>query len=253
MASASPPEQPPIRPWPAVRAALIAGVLLVYGTIGGPWPDLSRSDLRYAVAQEELARWSGLLTEAGWELAPDELGERVLAVGQVSRELQDRLYGPIRPFLRQTGTGQAWGLFAYPETVSGRLVIGARQRGELDFRTLYRAPGQGEDWLVDLVEYRRVRGIYDDKGDRPKAGFIWGRLSSYLAARIMVVHPEVEEVELRFDLTRASIPGRGGERQLDRKRHVRRRTRQEVAEELAHLGAPPGSIAPPPQRSPVGP
>lgn len=251
MASVSPPESRGT--WPVVRSILIGLVLFVHGSVGAPWPELTKADLSYGVAKDELRRWSGVLTDLGWPHTPEQLSQELLEVSARSRRVRVALHRPFQPLLRLTGTGQAWALFAYPDPYAGRLVIGERRQGETAFTEVYRAPGQGEPDLVDLVEYRRIRGIYDDKGDRAKPGYAWRRLARYLAARRMAEDPTVLEVELRLDLVTLPIPGQRDDPPADARRHVSRFDRVALAADLAELGVVVEAADASPGLAPVGP
>ncbi len=212
--------------WPVLRAALIAAVLLLHLSLAAPWPDLGASDLRYDLAADELERWTGVLSSLGVSTTPDQLADDVVALGRWSKRTQKALHGPARPLLRLTGTGQAWGLFAFPDPYPGRLVVMGRSADGGRWQTLYRAPDQGEPWLVDLLQYRKVRGIYDDSGDRPRAGFLWNRLCDELARRIFAHDPELAVVELRFDVEHVTAPAQGDDPAKVGVRHRRIRKRE---------------------------
>lgn len=237
----------PLRPWPVLRAVLIAMVLLVHGTKALPWPDVRERDLDYGVAQDELDRWSGLLGDLGLTIPPQELAARVISVGRASSAAQRLLHGPFRPLLRVTGTGQAWGLFAYPDPYAGRLVVSAREAGADGrpgpWQERYRAPREGQPWLVDRLENRRIRGIYDDNGDRPKPGGFYDPFCDWVAVEVMARQPQVVEVEVRLDLVTNRVPGDRRAAVPDKRRHVRTRTRTELAHRLA-LRGPPAQVGP---------
>jgi hypothetical protein len=245
--SSSPEGAGPLRPWPVLRALLIALVLLVHGTKALPWPDVRERDLAYGVAQDELERWAGILGSLGIRLSAEQLAERVIAVGRASAAAQRALHGPVRPLLRITGTGQAWGLFAYPDPYAGRLVVSSR-RAQGDgltgpWQERYRAPGQGDPWLVARLESRRIRGVYDDNGDRPKPGGFYDPFCDWVAVEVMAREPDVVEVEIRLDLVTNRVPGDHRPAVPDKRRHVRTRSRQELARPLG-LRAAAGEAAP---------
>lgn len=237
MASAERPGPPtgPLRPWPVLRSLLIGLVVLVHGTIALPWPDLKPRDLQYGVAQDELKRGVTLLEQVGIHTTKDELADDLLAVGRGSKRVQKVLHGPFRPILRATGTGQSWGLFAYPDPYAGRLIV-RTQDADGAWTERYRAPGQGDPDMVALLQYRRVRGIYDDNGDRPKAGFFYDRMCDWLGARILAAEPDVQQVEIRFDLVTIRKPGDRRPAVPEEPRHVRTISRSDVAWRLRLLG-----------------
>lgn len=250
MASSS-AEAGPRGAWPRLRALLVTLALLLHASLAAPWPDLDRRDLGYEVAQDELRRWSGRLAGLGLQASPAELQALALRLGRASDAAQDALHGPFRPFLRVTGTGQAWGLFAYPDPYAGRLVVSGRT-GAGPWATLYRAPGEGEAWLVALLQNRKVRGVYDDKGDRPKPGAVYERFCTWLAGRVFARHPAVDGVEIRLDLVTIRVPGDPRPPVPDRRRHVRLRHRgAEGGVEPGPLGEsqalPPDPVPPAPE------
>lgn len=203
-------------------------MLLVHGSKVLPWPDVSARDLQYGVAQDNLEAGAALLTRLGRPTTKEALAEQVLAVGRASTATQRWLYGPVAPLLRRTGTGQSWGLFAYPDPYAGRLVVSSRGEGEA-WSLRYRAPGEGVDWLVELLEYRRIRGLWDDVGDRPKPGSFYDPFCDWVAAELMRREPTVAEVEVRIDLATNRRPGSQKPAVPERPQHVRRRDRADVA------------------------
>ena len=215
------------RRWAGVRAALIGVVLIVQLLDAIPLPEISRRDLRWPIAQAEVTRWTRLAQDLGMDIEESDTEDLALALGGGAGRFRKAVLGPTRPFRRVTGTGQAWGLFAYPDPFAGRLVISGRTDDAAPIE-LYRAPGQGEAWLVDLVEYRRIRGIYDDNGDRPRPGGMHRALTRWIARRVLARHPEFDEVEIRLDLVEVHLPG-GEPEPPEQRRHVRVERREELA------------------------
>lgn len=196
----------PVGVWPALRAALITLVLLVSWVDAMPLPELSAADLRYEVAGDELRAWQGALARVGIAVSEDELTRAGLAIGARSTAFRRGILRPFRPFFRLTGVGQAWGLFAYPDPHAGRLVVEGRG-GEGKWQPLYIAPGAGEP-LEAVLENRRVRGVYDDVGDRPRPGAAWLRFADWIAALAFARHPEIDEVRVRLPFEHIEVPGR---------------------------------------------
>ena len=205
--------------WPAVRAVLISVVLAVQIFDTVPLPRVTRSDLRWPVARAEVDRWTGIGQSLGLDITREDTEALALGVGDGAARLRKAVLGPTWPFRRITGTGQAWGLFSYPDPFAGRLIISGRA-DDGEFVELYRAPSRGERWLVDVVEYRRIRGIYDDNGDRPRPGRTHRALTRWLGRRVLERHPEFDEVEFRLDLVEVHLPG-GEPEPPEERRHVR--------------------------------
>lgn len=132
---------------------------------------------------------------------------------------------PWYPFRRETGTGQSWGLFAFPEPHAGRLVVSGRAEGGA-WEELFAAP-EGDGLLADQLRFRRVRGVYDDAGDRPKTGVMWARFSRWVAGTVFAERPDLDEVEVRVDLTHIVPPG-GGPADETRVYHARLELRPEI-------------------------
>lgn len=217
---------PPGR-WPAVRALLIGAVLVVQLLDAIPLPEISRKDLRWPIAKAEVKRWTQLARDLGMDVDEDDTEDLALALGGGAGRFRKTVLGPTRPFRRITGTGQAWGLFAYPDPFAGRLIISGRTDDEAAVE-LYRAPGEGEAWLIELVEYRRIRGIYDDNGDRPRPGGMHRALTRWVSRRVFERHPEFDEVEIRLDLVEVHLPG-GEPEPPEVRRHVRVERREELS------------------------
>ena len=147
------------------------------------------------------------------------------SLGSLAGTFRKKVLKPWYPLRRLTGTGQSWGLFAYPEPASGRLVVDGI--GPEGTRTLYRAPGGEGDSLEALLEYRRIRGIYDDGGDRPRPRPIYRRFTEFVAGRVFAMHPELTAVEIRLDLHPLIPPGEG-EPVPDTPRHARQLQRADL-------------------------
>ncbi len=217
---------PPARAWPAIRAGLITVVLAAQVLDAVPLPELRPRHLQEPVARAEIARWTKLFNELGASVTEEEVTAHALAVGGVAGRFRAAFLKPWAPLRRWTGTGQSWGLFAYPYPDAGRLVVEGLS-AERERVVLYQAPGEGEPWLVRRLEYRRVRGVYDDAGDRARPRAVYRSLARWVAREVFARHPELDTVEVRLDLVWATLPG-AGEEPPQKRRHVRSFRRSEV-------------------------
>lgn len=225
-----------MRAWPAIRALLISVVLLAQWIDALPLPELRERDLRHPIAQDEVTRWTALLNDLGMSLTEEEAIERALVVGAAATRFRQVTMAPLKPIKKLTGTGQSWGLFAYPDPYAGRLVIEARAiKGE--WQVLFSAPGTSSDRFSRRMRYRRVRGIYDDNGDRPTPGVLYNRFADWAAWEIFQEHPEINAVQVRLDLMRIIPPGTG-EPVADKRRHARMRVREALEKRLAERWDP---------------
>ena len=205
--------------WAWARAGLITVVLLAQWADAMPLPELTKRDLANPIAQDEVRRWRDVLASLGVELTADELAEIGLDVGRGARKARSTLLRPWAPFRRITGTGQGWGLFAYPDPYAGRLVIAERTHDGA-WETFYQAPQTAGGFLTTQLRYRRMRGIWDDAGDRVKPKGVYDDFATWVARRRFEERPELELVEVRLDLHRVLLPGEG-EAPDDVRRHAR--------------------------------
>jgi hypothetical protein len=215
--------------WPAIRAGLIALVLVVEWVDAVPLPELRPRDLVHPVAQAELDRWVSMLASVGIVRTRDEVAEVGLAVGEVAIGFRKGALAPFKPLKRITGTGQAWGLFAYPDPASGRLVIRGRGEGE-EWELLAKLPGEGDPAQVRRLQYRRLRGVWDDAGDRPNPGKLHTRFVNWIASDMLTRRPDLDQIEVRIDLQTIVLPTAGIEAPPDERRHTRIRTRARLTQ-----------------------
>ena len=192
-----------------------------------PLPTLREGHLKHPIAQAEVARWTTLLQSIGVSMTEAELMEKGLAVGAMSITLQNALMRPLKPIQSVTKTGQSWGLFAYPDPFAGRLVVMGRREG--DWQPVWAAPQRDGTPLSRVLRYRRIRGIYDDFGDRPQPRAIYGRFSDWVAQLVLDEHPDWQQVQIRLDLVTVHLPHEGAE-PPEQRRHVRLRSRSQLAQ-----------------------
>ena len=213
------------RRWPTIRAGLIAILLFFQLVAAIPLPELRPAHLERRQAQIELKRWAGVLTDLGLATRPEQLAALGLAVGKTCRNGRAALLRPIAGLKRITQTGQAWGLFAYPDPYPGRLVIAGRPTGG-EWITLHAAPDEGSDpELGRLLRYRRMRGVWDDTGDRPKPKHAFDNFATWVARRALTSHPELDQIEVQLLTRHIVLPGSGPE-EPEQPFHRRLRTRK---------------------------
>ncbi len=230
------PEPAVLGAWPLLRGLLILFVIVVHGLDALPLPELREQHLRTKVAQEELRRWTSLLQGVGLDVSQEEIAAFSLSVGGGAIRFRKAVMGPFRPVKRWTGTGQSWGLFAFPDPYPGRLVLSGRP-ADGEWVEVYRAPAEGDGWLLDQLLYRRVRGVWDDAGDRSKPGTVFNRFADWAAGRLFEDHPEWSEVSIRVDRLHVLLPDEG-EWPKETVRHERFRRRAELESRPSAGGAP---------------
>jgi hypothetical protein len=192
--------------WAQARAALIAVALLVNGLLALPLPkSVKRSSFDTPIAKEELDNWVDLLAVAGVRTTRDALADHLTAYGKQTSALRSALVKPMKPWMRVSGTGQAWGLFTYPDTFPHRLVIEGRPSATAPWQTIFAGLDPEHDFLASVFTYRRVRGVYDGNTDKP--GSSWRNFTKWAADRVFEAYPEHQEVQVGFVRFHTVAPG----------------------------------------------
>lgn len=196
---------PPLSRRAHVRAVVIAVVLLANLLVALPLPhSVKRSSFDEPVAKEEMQKLSALAASVGVTLTPKELADLFYDTGVPLVALHTSLVAPMKPLNRVLGTGQAWGLFTYPDTFPHRFVIEARTAGG-PWERLYAGLDPDHTFLVDVWTYRRVRGVYDGNTTKPVAS--WDNLTHWAAARVFEAHPAYDTVRVYFERFHTVPPG----------------------------------------------
>ena len=207
-----------------MRALLLAVVLFFWTVEALPLPMLNRRHMKREMAQEEVARWVDILGMLGIQTTSEAAVDRTIEISKRSLAARRALIGPFRKVERVFGMGQAWGLFTYADPYPGRLVIEGTAGGNA-WAPLYRDPTTDGSRLARTVRNRRVRGIWDDAGDRPKPGKLYGRFVTWIANRTFEDHPELKEIRVRLDRVTVRTPNQAPHMGPDKPRHVRERRR----------------------------
>ncbi|MCP4809377.1 MAG: hypothetical protein GY913_11635 [Proteobacteria bacterium] len=187
------------------RALGIAIVLIVHSVCVLPIPSNVPDDsFDHPVAKEELARWGGILESLGYEIEPKQLGRDLLDVGQAIADKKKAFLTPFRPVLRTTGTGQAWGLFTYPNTRPNRMHISWRANSTDEWTLLYRALDPEYDWHESTFRYRRVRGVFDDNANQVRRSY--SNFCDWVSRDVFEEMPEANEVRIHMVQTVVGLP-----------------------------------------------
>ena len=175
-----------------IRALLIGLVLLVNGLNNLPFTRVTEKDLRNPIANQELQRWSELLAKVGVERTPKQLRVAAMGYGNGLADLKKTLMTPFRPAFRLTGTGQAWGLFTYPNTFPHTLHIEVNEGGA--WRTVYAALDPEATWMEEHFRFRRVRGVYDDNAWKARRSY--ENFVDWVAREAFEDFPDADEVSV---------------------------------------------------------
>lgn len=191
--------------WADVRAGLLLVVLLPHLFASLPLArSARRKNFDTPLARDELARLREVLAHFGWTPTHAELADLLHDISEVQVDLRDVVLGPARPFFRITGTGQAWGLFTYPDRFPAQLVVESRS-GSAPYEVRYASLDPDADLAVEKFVYRRVRGVYDTNSD--KEGRTWDPFVSWAAGEVFAADSTVTEVKVYFRRLRTFEPG----------------------------------------------
>lgn len=205
------------RRWPALRAALLLGVVGQAALDAVPLPRITEGQLAEASLRAELrahaqalaalrARLPAPLAEQLPTPAPAAVGALLISLSHKCNIARDLALAPTAPLRRALGLGQSWGLFALPSPEVGRLVVrGLREDGV--WVDVFRAGEGGAPALAGPLAGRRLRGVWDEAGDRARPWPSWARLVDWIAAQAFAADPALIEVEVRIDRERLHLPG----------------------------------------------
>lgn len=168
--------------WPQVRAFLITCALF-FGFIAG-WPEPGRA-------------------------VRERLSPRALALVQHIPKVRDWLLRPVAPLAAAFGIqSQNWALFSASGGIRHRMWIETR-RADGPWILSYRAHDEAHAELCRTLEVRRVRNMW-----KPYA---WGMSRSYaalvhwIATRLCLEHPEIDEVRVSQEQVEIKDAGQGFE------------------------------------------
>jgi hypothetical protein len=159
--------------WPQIRAALIA-LAIAFGLVNGlPLPE-----------PKYTPEWERGLVDA-------------------LRSVQRTLLWPVARLGPLFRIGQRWALYQAPGAAPWRMWIeGRAPTGQ--WVIVYRAgdPDHAED--ADVLDYGRIRGVWDISGDVPGQ---FGAFADWVTARVLDRHPEFSGVRVRMEKVRFSSEG----------------------------------------------
>lgn len=129
-----------------------------------------------------------------------------------------RLPAPLRPLAAQFGPGQAflmqpfrfigdwlfigqrWNLFSSAKAERFWLMVEGRSQRDGTWTLLYRPHDAEHALFANELEYRRVRGAWNARGNAPSGGY--DAFASFMARRVFLAKPEVSEVRVRLEAIR---------------------------------------------------
>ncbi len=182
---------------PRLRAALIALAILVYGVAAAPIPQAVKKKHVFSPSgRDELQRWVKVLDDLGLEFTVKELGLEVVELAQPITHARQVVLTPFKPWYRITGTGQRWGVFAYPDTRPHRLTV-ACDAGD-GFETLFASGDPEHDWASVRFRHRRMRGVWDGVAKRKKPGAVYEDFVDLVATWVEEEHPACRTLRVSY-------------------------------------------------------
>jgi len=194
----TPQSTPRVKPWAALRAGLIALAVLVYGLDATPLPDrISPRSFKDPSLRAVFDGWSEIAGSVGLEISSRDLRKRAWA--ESKRVIQGRraLLAPAAPVFAWSGTGQAWGLFAFPETNPARLYIEGSD-GEVWTR-LHQTGDRARTLLTPQLQSRQLRAFYQNAAARSEPTPAYRRFVTWASRRAFDEHPELVSVRVGFE------------------------------------------------------
>jgi hypothetical protein len=193
--------------WPAARAALIALVLGSSILAAVPTPGaFSRDLLDDPAVRGQLDRWVAILGAIGVATDQKRLGEAYAAYADTVRDVRETVLAPYFFVNDIAATRQGWALFATPDERPTRLVVRVK-RGR-HTRVLYRSGDfehSARSELADLLEYRRVRALYNPSRFGPPATY--AGFARWVSERVFREFPDARLVVVSLERSHTTLPG----------------------------------------------
>jgi hypothetical protein len=187
-----------------LRAIAIAVVLIVHGYIALPIPStVNAKQFNNPIAKDELDRWVGILGKRGVVLTRAELQAEVIERAKGITTFRKSSLEPIKPINRVTGTGQAWGLFTYPNSFPHTMYIELEIDGA--WQPLYTPLDPEHDWNKRLFVFRRIRGVYDDNATNTRQSY--ENFVDWVSGMALEEHPQATAVRIYYRQGHVTLPG----------------------------------------------
>ena len=178
-------------------------MLLVGAVQNLPFSAVTEKSLKNPVAKAELQSWRTLLAKVGIERTVPELRMDAVGWGNGLADAKGKVLKPLKPAFRLTGTGQAWGLFTYPNTYPHKMIIEIRV--DEAWVPVYRSLESKYDWKGDVFRFRRVRGVYDDNAWNTRQSY--RNFVDWVSRMAFEDFPNADAVQVYMERTRAREPG----------------------------------------------
>ena len=185
--------------WPHARAAAIAVAIFAAGVEGCPVRAVSTAELGRPINRREVERWAEML-----DTPPDALAAQVTGASETVAHTRDVLFAPFQPYFEATRTYQRWALFPIADPEPYRMHVEAR-RGDGQWELVYRPLDVDATTRASMFGYRRIRGVWNpgSRGTRPA----YPAFVDFVAEEIFRSRADVDEVRVRHERFRITLPG----------------------------------------------
>lgn len=189
--------------WAHFRGVALAVVIAANAWVAIPiGPRVTAKDLARGEVKEQVDEWMSMLSALGITRAQFETF--VVKGSGFFVDLDNTVSKPIHPFSQILRTGQNWALFTGADRTPLRFTLrGITADGTIV--PLFRRLDPDATFLGDILNFRRVRGIYDlERDEIPKR---YRNLTRWIATRAFQAHPELVSIEVFQEEQRTPLPG----------------------------------------------
>ena len=187
----------PTKRWPQIRATILTVVIAINLVVAVPWgPRITENTIKKPIAQDEITNWLAFVQGLGVQMSQEAFEGWVIWTSNAIADVDQALVAPTKPFRRITGTGQAWALFATPDSRPAAIEISGRNGDEGEFELLFRRHDPAHTMLGDHLSFRRMRGIYD--GQSAKPGRAYRNFNRWVAQSVFALRPDLDRVQAAF-------------------------------------------------------
>jgi hypothetical protein len=164
---------------------------------------ITKETLNRPINRAELDRWVALFSAFGIDTNPEELGDWYIGFAADMVAAHAWAIKPIEPLMSLTQTWQGWRLFGMPDERPYALEIRVTRDGKDE--VIYESGSPELRWNASLLEYRRVRAVYNPgHGGPPSTYRGFGKRISDQIFREM---PDVDRVTISMLQTHTTLPG----------------------------------------------
>jgi hypothetical protein len=192
--------------WDHLRGVVIALVLVAHGVYALPLPPaLTEKRVSEPSFQEDIDIWMRLVHALHVPLDRQQVERIALDGSRALHTLHTTLKAPFAPVMSLVGANQSWALFASTSTKTDRLEVSIQRGADAEWEVLLRRLDPCCTWRESMLEYRRIRGVWDGQRDVARPGY--KGLAKWLAACMFDEFPDATAVRVRLVREHVPLPG----------------------------------------------